>query len=461
MQKIKLLVFLLLLGITLFIDPFFVKISINAQSPLSLSKAVEITLANHPDMIIAHQNLYKTRTALKGAKSEHFPRVDLVFDNKYINTIDKFEPTKISSSDPNWPSYTVTTDMPDYNANLSCIVSKSLFSGGRITNSIKGAKARIKETEGDTKVIQRGVVLSTIKAYWELKRAEKIVAIGKEKIKHSESISEVAIKRFERGTISGLEREKAEVNLVNQRRDLLQAETAQKIAQNKLLLELGIIGKDSPADVLLQDEPEYNILEYNKETIEKTINKALILRPEIELIQARIQHKKAQVKVAQADYYPQVDLVGQYDWIGYSSESLNNSWEDIKEDFWLVGLKVKMNIFEGFATKSKVNEAESLLSISMREFERQKQIITQEIRRAYYDLMGASKRIPLSQKSIAIAEKNLHSAKRQFELGATTINEVAEYNLDLADAKKEYINALIDFEIAKAELKWAAGEELL
>jgi outer membrane protein TolC len=75
--------------------------------------------------------------------------------------------------------------------------------------------------------------------------------------------------------------------------------------------------------------------------------------------------------------------------------------------------------------------------------------------------MGASKRIPLSQKSIAIAEKNLHSAKRQFELGATTINEVAEYNLDLADAKKEYTNALIDFEIAKAELKWAAGEELL
>ena len=63
--------------------------------------------------------------------------------------------------------------------------------------------------------------------------------------------------------------------------------------------------------------------------------------------------------------------------------------------------------------------------------------------------------------SMTNSHENLHSAKRQFELGATTINEVAEYNLDLADAKKEYINALIDFEIAKAELKWAAGEELL
>ena len=87
-------------------------------------------------------------------------------------------------------------------------------------------------------------------------------------------------------------------------------------------------------------------------------------------------------------------------------------------------------------------------------------MIIQEVRQAYHSLLGAAKRVPVSQKNIALAEKNLAAAKKQFELGAAVINHVAEYNLSLAEVKKRYIMALIDFEIAKAELTRAKGGRL-
>ncbi|MFQ5901883.1 MAG: TolC family protein, partial [Thermodesulfobacteriota bacterium] len=194
---------------------------------LSLSDAVQISLENHPDAAIADQTLLKSRAALEGARSELFPRLDLVSNNRYTDTIEEFEPIQISF-DFLGTAYTLspTKDIPDYQSDVSLQVTERFFTGGHVLNTIKGAKSRVSAADSQKEIKRRDIILSTIKVYWELKRAEKIVEIEKERVGQSETILRVAKAKYEKGAISGLERAKAEVEVINNREALLQAETA-------------------------------------------------------------------------------------------------------------------------------------------------------------------------------------------------------------------------------------------
>ncbi|MGA1839231.1 MAG: TolC family protein [bacterium] len=434
-----------------------------AQSTLSLYEAIRIALENQPKGMIASQQFQKSKMALEVARSELYPRLDLVFNNRYMKTIEKFEPIQISITEPiSKKTYTVSPskDVPDYQTDFSLQLTKNLYTGGRISEIIKEAKAQVRAAEINKLIQQRAIILFVINAYWELKQAEKIVNIYQEKVTYSESILEVARKRYEKGALSGLEREKAEVDFFNNRGDLLYAKTAQKKAEDILLREMGIIHSGVQSILTLTDEPYYTFSKHNEETVEKAVQKALVLRPELTYINSQIWSNKAKIGIVRADYFPQVDIAGYYNCIGYSRDTLDDAWADLSRDYWAVKLIVKLNLFEGFATRKKIDQVSSELSVWELEMEKQKQIIIQEVQQAYNCLIGAAERIILSEHNITLAEKNLKAAKRQFEVGAATINLVAEYNLSLAETRERYINALIDFEIAKAKLQWAIGEEL-
>ncbi|MBI3815331.1 MAG: TolC family protein [Nitrospinae bacterium] len=433
-----------------------------AGSPLTLSEAIQIALQNRLEIGISDQNILKSKAGLIEAKSEAYPRLDITGNSRYTKTIEKFEPIQVSF-DFIGMRYTIspTKDVPEYQSDVSLQVTQRLFTGGRISGKIEGSKERVGQVEEMKELNRRDIMLSVTNAYWELKRTEKMAEIEKDRVRYSETILDVANGRYEKGAISGLEREKAEVDVINNRGDLLQAETTRRIAEDRLLKEMGIIGTDKEVSLILKDEPVYDFSRHDERIIEGAAEQAVQSRPEIKQIKSRIMADEADVKVARANYYPQMDLIGEYNWIGWGKDSLEGAWRDMDSNYWAVLLKINFNLFEGFATKSRVNQANAELTAHRLEIERQRQLIITEVRRAYNNMVGTAERINTLQRNLSLSEKNLEAAKKQFELGVITINQVAEYNISLADTKKRYINALIDFEIAKGELKWASGEELL
>ena len=432
-----------------------------ANSPLTLSEAIQRALKNRYELGIAEQNILKTKAGLIEAKSELYPRLDITGSSRYTKTIEKFEPIQVSF-DFLGQRYIIspTKDLPEYQSDISLLVTQRLFTGGRISGRVEGSRERIGQGEIVKEISKRDIMISVANAYWELKRNEKMVEIEKEKVKHSEVILQTANGRYENGAISGLEREKAEVDVINSRGDLLQAETSKRIAEDRLLKEMGIIGTDKEVSFTLKDEPVYDFSMTDEKIIEGAVEQAVQLRPEIKQIKRRIMANEADVKVAKANYYPQIDLIGEYSWIGWNKDSLDGAWRDMDSNYWAVLLKINFNLFEGFATKGKVSLTNAELTADRLEIEKQRQLILTEVRRAYNNMIGKAEMVNILHKNVTFAEKNLETAKKQFELGVITINQVAEYNISLSDTRKRYINALIDFEIAKAELRWASGSEL-
>lgn len=424
---------------------------------MTLNDAIAIALKNRLELSISDMSIYKSKALLEEARSEMYPRLDLVGNSRYTNTIEKFEPVQISF-DVLGTKQTIspTKDVPEYQSDVTLQATQRLFTGGRVSGRIKGENARVGQDETAKEISRRDVVLAVIKAYWELKRAVKVLDIEIEKVKQSEIILSVAKARYEKGAIAGLEWEKAEVDMVNNKGDLLQAETSRKIAEDRLLKEMGIIETDKEVGLIPLDEPAYNASQPDVALIARPVQS----RPEIKQLEKRIMASEAEVKVSKADYYPHVDLTGEYNWIGWDKNSVDGAWREMDRNYWAVFLKVNFNLFEGFATNSRVKQAKAEAEASRLELEKERRIIAANVRVAYNSMVGAAERIDTLKKSLSLAGKNLEVAKKQFELGVMTINQVAEYNLSMADTQKRYLNAIIDFEVARREYRWALGEDM-
>ncbi|MEW6380659.1 MAG: TolC family protein [bacterium] len=434
-----------------------------SQVPISLSEAINRAVQAHPEISIAEKDRKKSLAALKKARSSRFPEVDFVVENRYTRTIEKFEPVKIHLTFENGIDqvFSPTKDVPEYQSEISVQARELLFTGGRITSQINAARAGIRTTEQEKITARRKVILATIRAYWELKRAQEIFLVDSEKVEHAEDILKSAESRYAQGAITGLEKEKAAVDFINHQGDLVQSQTARKIAEDSLWLEMGLLKVEKPGGSLYaQDEPSFYPVTYTHEELEQGIRTALSLRPEMQSITASIEAKEAEVGVARAGYYPQVDLFGRYSWIGYGREDAGEAFEDLARNYWMVGVNLTLNLFEGFATESRIEEGKAVLAGSLLEQEKMRQSIIHQVREAYNSLIGAGERVTIFQKNVALAGVNLDTAKKRFALGAATIHEVAEYNVSMAETRKKYINALMDYELARAELKWARGEAL-
>ncbi|MEW5801090.1 MAG: TolC family protein [bacterium] len=431
-----------------------------AQVPLSLPGAVNRALKAHPDVLMAERDVARSRAVFKNVRSSRFPKIDFLFENQYTKTIEKFEPTKIhlTFDDGTDKVISPTKDVPEYQSEIAVQATEKLFSGGRIFSAIKGARAGIRSAERARHTSRRGIALAATRAYWELKRAQEVLRIDQEKVEHAEDILKAAKSRHAQGAISKLEREKAQVDFLNHQGDLSQSQTARKIAEDTLWLEMGQLEAEKRELVHAQDEPSFQPVTFDDEELKRGIHDALRLRPEMQSAAAKIEAGEAGVGAARSGCFPQVELFGRYSWIGYGQDEAGDAWKDIDRNYWVAGVNITLNLFEGLATLSKIEEEKAVLANSLLEREKMRQSIIRQVRKAYNSLIGAAKRVTLLQQSIGLAERNLEAAKKQFALGAATIHEVAEYNVSMAETKKEYINALIDYEMAKAELAWARGE---
>jgi len=92
------------------------------------------------------------------------------------------------------------------------------------------------------------------------------------------------------------------------------------------------------------------------------------------------------------------------------------------------------------------------------ELEKKRQNIILDITNACIELSETRDLEALAKEDVAITKQNLIVGIRQLKLGAVSIQQIAEYNMKLSEAKRRHANALIDHEKAKIKLTWASGE---
>lgn len=313
--------------------------------------------------------------------------------------------------------------------------------------------ARLARSAGqeDVRRTRQTTAIDAIRSYNLLLFGLEQLRVATSTVRQKESHLESARNRRAAGVATDLEVLRAEVDLENQRAELLRAET--QVTTARATLNTVMV---RPTDAPLEPSDTLTIVPFSV-AYEEAVREALASRPEIQALKLTEETRDRLIGVAQADFRPTSDFNGSY---GFSVREPDNLFR-FAFSRWSAAINVKVPIFDGYRTAGRVAQARA----ERNKVAQQRAALENQIR---LEVQSAWDALTLAERTLKAADLNVSQARRAFEMTEANYRLGAALPLDVVDAQQALIQAenirnqsLYTHENARAMLRYVMGRDPL
>jgi outer membrane protein len=175
---------------------------------------------------------------------------------------------------------------------------------------------------------------------------------------------------------------------------------------------------------------------------------AVGFKPQIKEQEYLLESRRKMLKVAQADYYPQLNLNasysnGYYRYFGLESYTAVPFSDQLSQNAQKgIGLSLNIPIFNRFGIRNNARQARVSIIAQELTMENSKKTLYKEIQQAWFNATAAQEKYRSSEKSVAASREAFTYAEERYATGRST---VFEYN----DSKTKYAQSLSEQAQAK------------
>ncbi len=283
--------------------------------------------------------------------------------------------------------------------------------------------------------------------YYAVVKASRRVGIDTERVRQSTQSYERARLKYDAGLIPEVEALELEVGLKQDRAGLESSIASQERSEEDLKQALGI---GFNREVIINENVDSKEVRVD---LQKTIAYALENMDSLRLRELGKEQSEIAVRRARKTTDFRVDLSA---FIEYFGNGVN--WDTASDNFRDsrnrgVTMSVSVPIFDSGREKYRVIFALADLRNAELEIEEEKKNIERRVRDAVRNIGEASNRVSILKESSEIAEKSYEISLHRFEAGSITSQMLLDSQLALTNSKTTYLNAVIDYELAVADLK--------
>ena len=252
---------------------------------------------------------------------------------------------------------------------------------------------------------------------------------------------------------------RADVSVANERPLLIQARNDYRISKNNLSNDLGYnLPHDIWEDIPLQltDQLEAGPYDVN---LPDAIQQALADRSELVALRKGEELQQINIINAKSGYKPTAQVFAGYTW--NNSQFIDPTDLGYSIHGWNAGGEVSWDIFDGLLTHGKVVQARALYEKSQTDLDDESRQIELEVRTAYSDFIEAKEVLDSQKTVLAEADEALREARARAEAGTGTQLDVLDAETSLTQARTTNAQALHDYDVARAKLERAIGEDMV
>jgi outer membrane protein len=246
----------------------------------------------------------------------------------------------------------------------------------------------------------------------------------------------------------------AQVELANAKQDLISAKHNMDNAESNFNT---LLRRPLDTPVVLKDILDYAPFE---DTLEYCLSQAEKNRWEIKIADLDIDISQKQYQLTKKDYYPTVDLEGNY--FKYGTEWDVRGGPGIYDPSgWQISAVAKWNFWEWGRTVYGVQE--KYFRWSQAQLKKQEIVdnIRLEVQTAYLRTREAERAIKTVETAIEQAKENFRINQERYKEQIATQTDVLVAQTLLSRTMTNYYNALYRFKISKATLYRAIGREVI
>lgn len=412
------------------------------QLQLTLQEVCEKTIQNSAQLKAGMSGVETAKQATRVVKSALSPTITLSASASYIGNG--------YLTDRNWASGQ-TIEMPHFGNNFGFEASQVVFAGGSILKGIEKAKLQeqlaalhYKQSELDMCFLVTGYYLDLYKLANQRKVFEK-------NVEQTQLLIQEIQNREAQGMALANDVTRHNLRLQSLKLALIEVDNAYAIINQQLLITMGL-----PDTVQIVPHPsvlETPLMESNEADL---IQQAQQHNPSLQAAAKNSEIATKEVRLAQADYYPQIGVFANNHYDGpilIEVPVINQNF-----DYWMVGVGLTYHLSSTYKTPRKV----ALAKQAQKTAQYQQEIALSETKKAvfaaYTHYIESFKKYEVHQTNLQLAQENYEVINNRYLNDLVLITEMLDAQTTLLNAQLELVNAQIDIVYKYHALMYQIGE---
>ena len=336
-----------------------------------------------------------------------------------------------------------------YTASGGIDISQLLFDG-QVFVGLMARKTALQFYEKQTEVTQQMIKVNVEKIYYQLVVGRQQLTSIDANIERFSKLLNDTKEIYKQGFAEKLDIDKVNVQLNNLLTERLKTQNQLEAgnAGLKFLLHMPQQEKLVLTDILSEDKLKENILDaaYNYAD-----------RKEYQLLQLGKKLNEYNVRRYKLSYLPTLAAFG-----NYYKNAQRNKFNFFNNGPWftssLVGVKLSVPIFDGFAKAARVSKAKLELEKTNNNLEQLKSSIDNDVTQATLKMTSSLLTMDAQKQNMELAEKVYNTTKIKYDQGLGSNQEIYTAQSELKVAQNNYYSALYDAIIAKIDYLTAIGK---
>jgi outer membrane protein TolC len=420
-------------GAVVFLATFAVANRAHTAPTYTMEEAVAIAQAQNPEIAIARKKVQAARGGFIEARSGFLPSISStgLYDKRQQQT-----ETRLREE--------------DYNATLR--VEQNLYTGGAVTSQVAIGRLNIEKQNYELQEIASRVAMDVRIAFNELLLNRAKVRVRQDSVRVLDEDLKSQQQAFSAGIVGKLNVQRAEVALANERPELFNAQTQ---LRNSYLRLGDLFGADSGPGAKAASFEVSGELQYqpNHADLNDCLARADANRAVIKARQKDIQIEDQQYILDRSASRPHVRAFSGYE--VYSERD-----PEVGQEFnygYLVGINATWNIFDGFATKGRMQATRARRGAAVQALAAARRAVASEVRSAFFDLEQADRVLQSETKNVQTADEALEIAKGNFAAGLGTQLDILQAASDVTRTRTTRLTAIYLHNVALARLAHACA----
>jgi outer membrane protein len=337
-----------------------------------------------------------------------------------------------------------------YSASAGVSLSQILFDG-QVFVGLQARKTTIDFAKKNAEITAEMIHTNIYKVYYQLVVGRTQLELLDSNISRMQKLSRDTRLIYNNGFAEKLDVDKVNVQLVNLQTE--RSKIVNTISNGYYGLKV-LMGMPAHDELLLTDT--ISDVQIREGMLENSIYKYED-RKEFQYAELGKKLNEFNIRRYQLSQIPTVSLNG-----AYAKNAQRDTWNFFGKGPWYsissVSLNMSIPIFNGFFTRSKIQQARIDLQKTENQIDDLKNTIDMQVANAKNNFTSAIATIDFQKKNMELAENVYLQTKKKYEAGTGSQTEINTAQTDLKTAQTNYITALYDAIVARIDYLQATGK---
>lgn len=337
-----------------------------------------------------------------------------------------------------------------WNSNLTLAFNQIIFDG-QVFIALKARNGTINLQKAILAITEENIRATIYKVYYQLVLSKTQIELLDANIDRLQKLNRDVTIMYNNGFTEKIDIDKLTVQIANLETEKLKALDMIRNGYSGLKVLMGMPVKDSLVltDTLSDEQIKDAVLENSQYNYnDRKDYQSMLITNKLNGLNIR-RYKLMQI--------PTFSLVG-----NYVKQAQREKFDFFGKGDWFtnsyIGLHMSVPIFNGFSLQAKKQGARLQLQKTLNQTEALKNSIDKEVTDAKNNFATAIFSMDFQKKNMALAEKVYNQAKKKYEIGTGSANEINTAQLDLKTAQTNYISSMYDAIIARIDFLKATGK---